>query len=142
MKNSLKRLLCCGCAAGALVAAPWCARAAGTNMPPAGADAALRDPFVSPFAPPPTPAAPALAPTLAAAPVPSAPPVAAPNFAAELRRALHVQGYVQQGGHCYAMINGRLVSVGDVVQVRLGATTRRFRVQTVTATSVNFEPLP
>ena len=133
------KLLCLGCAVGTLVAAPRCARAEGTNMPPAPVETELRDPFSSPFAPT-APAATTNA--MATAPVPLAPAVSSAELAAELRRALHIQGFVQQGGRFYAMINGRLVTTGDVVQVRMGGTTQRFRVQTVTATAVNFEPLP
>jgi len=137
MNACLKALLSLGCVAGLWAAAPRCAHAADTNPPPAAAVAEVRDPFSSPFAVS-QPAATTNA--LTSSPVPVAPPVQLQ--AAELRRALHVQGYVQQGGRCYAMINGRLVTTGDIVQVRLGATLLRFRVGTVTATTVNFEPSP
>lgn len=130
-------LLRLGCAACLLAAVPRCAAA--TNAPPASAAAELRDPFSSPFAPA-TPAATTNARAFAPA-TPAAPP-SAQLQAAELRQALHAQGYVQQGGRCYALINGQLVTTGDVVQVRLGATLHRFRVGIVTATTVNFEPLP
>ena len=126
-----------GCA---WLAALGSAGAAGTNAPAADAAPALRDPFSSPLAPP--PASVVRTNATVAAPGPVAPPVLTPDLSAELQRALRIQGYVQQGGRCYAMINGRLVTEGEVVQVRVGAATQRFRVRSVTATNVQFEPLP
>ena len=136
MKLCMHLLLRLGCAACLLAAVLRCAAA--TNAAPASAAAELRDPFSSPFA-----AATPVATTNARTAAPAA--TIAPSAqaqAAELRQALHAQGYVQQGGRCYALINGQLVTTGDVVQVRLGATLHRFRVGTVTATTINFEPLP
>ena len=141
MNTLLKIFLACACCT-----LPG-ARAAGSNAAPAVAEQPLRDPFTLPFVPPPT--TPVVATNAAVVAQAPAAPVAAPvapaparDVAAELRKALHVQGFVQQGGRNLAMINGRLVSTGDVIQVRLEKVTQRFRVTSVTATTVNFELLP
>ncbi len=116
-----------------------------TNAPLSTADLALRDPFTTPFAPtkPVTPmsviptAMPRVIPTVPMAQV--APP---PDHSGELRAALQVQGFLKQGDRQLAMVGGRLVGVGGVLQARVGEKVYRFRVLSIQGTAVKFEPLP
>jgi len=118
--------------------------AAATNAAPTAVDLALRDPFTSPFAAPklalnttvPTPT-----PMVSTAVQPQAVP-APPDHSAELRAALKVQGFVKQGDRQFAMVGGRLVGVGEVIKVCVGAAVYRFRVSSIQGAAVKFEPLP
>ena len=128
-----------GCAALLLVAVSLAADTT-TAVPPV-AEQSLRDPF-SPLVGPAKPAVTNLVatPQLAVTPDVKAAPTEDPAVA--LRAALLVQGFLQQGARRYAMVNGRLVSAGDILQVRLGAQAKRFRVREVSTTKVEFDPLP
>jgi hypothetical protein len=118
-----------------------------TNASPSVADLALRDPFTSPFATAKPVVAPGVTPTVSPNMTPVAPVLATqvappPDHSAELRAALQVQGFLKQGERQLAMVGGRLVGVGEVLQVRVGAAKYRFRVLSIQGTAVKFEPLP
>lgn len=117
--------------------------AVATNAAPTAADLALRDPFTSPFASPKPVLTPAVTPVPAVnSTVQTQATPASPDHSAELRAALQVQGFVKQGDRQFAMVGGRLVGVGEVLQVRVGATVYRFRVSSIQGTVVKFDPLP
>jgi hypothetical protein len=141
----------CGCVGCLLLGAAMgagVAEATGVATPSA-ADLALRDPFVSPIAKPKPPPTPDSTPSTLPTPTPTPPPVAPPDsgtpppedHTAIVKAALKVQGFVKQGDRQYAMVGNRLVTVGDIVQVRVGAATYRFRVSEIKTTAVKFDPL-
>ncbi|MCX7009849.1 MAG: hypothetical protein NTY53_21845 [Kiritimatiellaeota bacterium] len=111
------------------------------NTPPSVTEQTLRDPF-SPLT---GPAKPASTNLVATPQLPVPPDVKVPSTddpAVALSAALHVQGFLQQGTRRYAMVNDRLVSAGDILQVRQGTLTARFRVRSVGTTKVEFDLVP
>lgn len=141
MITPLKVLVLMGCTLCVGCVGVLAAEAAKESQP--AAEQSLRDPF-SPLPAPAKPVAVVPPPVLPSSTgTPEVRP-AVPNEdpAATLRSALQVQGFLQQGTRRYAMVNGRLVTAGDVLQVRQGGVMARFRVREVSTTKVEFDRLP
>jgi hypothetical protein len=107
------------------------------NAPSAGvADEELRDPFLPLDADAKT----------NAAGTPTAEPKSADSGrtmpAVDPHSLIHVQGIVRKGDRVYALINGRMASRGDIINIQKGDTMHRFLVRNITDRKVDVAPVP